>query len=143
MHHFFVKKNLDIALNYTKHMPSSYNKSVKQIPGLTNYDLHERPKKGKNQMQHLISTSNDPKQHNFKTHAKEHIILRQRLTIIGDQLKVTGDVASKMIAKRNLIKLFDVHFTNADIVFGNMIPEEERTGFDEDEDEKDEEEDDQ
>ncbi|KAA6356430.1 MAG: hypothetical protein EZS28_048043 [Streblomastix strix] len=93
-------------------------------------------------MQHLISTSNDPKQHNFKTHAKERTILRQRLTIIGDQLKATGDVASKMIAKRNLIKLFDVHFTNADIVFGNTIPEEERTGFDEDEDEKDEEEDD-
>ncbi|KAA6401931.1 MAG: hypothetical protein EZS28_002537, partial [Streblomastix strix] len=121
---------------------SSNNKSVKQIAGLTNDDLHERPKKGKNRMHHLISTSSDPKQHNFKTHAKEHIILRQRLTIIGDQLKVTGDVASKMIAKRNLIKLFDVHFTNADIVFGNTIPEEERTGFDEDEDEKDEQEED-
>ncbi|KAA6398426.1 MAG: hypothetical protein EZS28_006051 [Streblomastix strix] len=131
-----------ILINAGQLNPESIGqKSVKQIPSLSNDDyLHERPKKGKNQMQHLISNSNDPKHHNFKTHAREHILLRQRLTVIGDQLKVTGDVASKMIAKRNLIKLFDAHFTNADIVFGNTIPEEERTGFDEDEDEKDDEE---
>jgi hypothetical protein len=37
-----------------------------------------------------------------------------------------------MIAKRNLIKLFDAHFTNADIMFGNTIPEEERVGLNND-----------
>ncbi|KAA6358525.1 MAG: hypothetical protein EZS28_045948 [Streblomastix strix] len=77
----------------------------------------------------LINTNNDPKLHNYKTHAREHIILRQRLTIIGDQLRVDNDDgASKMIAKRNIIKLFDGHFTNADVVFANTIPDEEKTG---------------
>jgi hypothetical protein len=60
---------------------------------------------------------NDPKLHNYKNHAKEHIIIRQRLTMIGDQLRVDNDEgASRMIGRRNIMKLFDAHFTNADIV---------------------------
>ncbi|KAA6390223.1 MAG: hypothetical protein EZS28_014249 [Streblomastix strix] len=90
-------------------------------------DKQQQSLADKQKQAQLINTVNDPAQHNFKTHAKEHIILRQRLTVIGDLLKIQNDSgASKMIAKRNLIKLFDGHFTNADMCFGNTIPKDEK-----------------
>ncbi|KAA6369331.1 MAG: hypothetical protein EZS28_035142, partial [Streblomastix strix] len=75
-----------------------------------------------------INPNSDPKKHNYRTHAREHLIIRQRLTILGDQLHVETDGgASKMIARRNIIRLYDVHFSNADLAYATIIPESEKT----------------
>ncbi|KAA6380799.1 MAG: hypothetical protein EZS28_023673, partial [Streblomastix strix] len=58
----------------------------------------------------------------------EHLIIRQRLTILGDQLHVhTDGGASRMIARRNIIRLYDVHFSNADHAYAAVIPDSEKT----------------
>ncbi|KAK2944990.1 hypothetical protein BLNAU_20067 [Blattamonas nauphoetae] len=58
-------------------------------------------------------------------HAREHLLLRQRLTVIADSLK-HGTVPSMRIAKRNLVRLYDRHFIDDDVQFGNSIPAEEK-----------------
>ncbi|KAK2954502.1 hypothetical protein BLNAU_10522 [Blattamonas nauphoetae] len=58
-------------------------------------------------------------------HAREHLLLRQRLTVIADSLK-HGTVPSMRIAKRNLVRLYDRHFIDDDVQFGNSIPPEEK-----------------
>lgn len=52
----------------------------------------------------------------FKEHSADHILLRQRLTIIMDQI-VTSNAAAQMSAKRALIRIFDKHFTDDDIKY--------------------------
>ncbi|KAA6379266.1 MAG: hypothetical protein EZS28_025207 [Streblomastix strix] len=75
-----------------------------------------------------INPNSDPKMHNYRTHSREHLIIRQRLTILGDQLHVETDGgASQMIARRNIIRLYDVHFSNADLAYATIIPESEKT----------------
>ncbi|KAH7825164.1 uncharacterized protein MONOS_1463 [Monocercomonoides exilis] len=56
----------------------------------------------------------------IEKHKKEHMLLRQRLTLIGDQLHSKND-AAKAIGKRKLISLFDVHFTDEDITFAEAV----------------------
>ncbi|KAA6353934.1 MAG: hypothetical protein EZS28_050539, partial [Streblomastix strix] len=74
-----------------------------------------------------INPHSDPHMHNYRTHAREHLIIRQRLTILGDQLHVETDGgASKMIARRNIIRLYDVHFSNADHAYAMTIPDNEK-----------------
>ncbi|KAH7819399.1 uncharacterized protein MONOS_12182 [Monocercomonoides exilis] len=56
----------------------------------------------------------------IEKHKKEHLLLRQRLTLIGDQLRSKSD-AVKAVGKRKLISLFDVHFTDEDITFADAV----------------------
>ncbi|KAA6389651.1 MAG: hypothetical protein EZS28_014819, partial [Streblomastix strix] len=78
-----------------------------------------------------INPNSDPHQHNYRTHAREHLIIRQRLTILGVQLHVhTDGGASRMIARRNIIRLYDVHFSNADHAYAAVIPDSEKTYVD-------------
>ncbi|KAK2945758.1 hypothetical protein BLNAU_19314 [Blattamonas nauphoetae] len=59
-------------------------------------------------------------------HTREHLLIRQRLTHISDEMK-KKDTASVRIAIRHLIRLFDKHFTDDDVQYGNIIPAEEKT----------------
>ncbi|KAA6372017.1 MAG: hypothetical protein EZS28_032456, partial [Streblomastix strix] len=78
-----------------------------------------------------INPNSDPHQYNYRTHAREHLIIKQRLTILGDQLHVhTDGGASRMIARRNIIRLYDVHFSNADHAYAAVIPDSEKTQVD-------------
>eukprot|EP00770_Monocercomonoides_exilis_P012323 MONOS_12267.1-p1 / transcript=MONOS_12267.1 / gene=MONOS_12267 / organism=Monocercomonoides_exilis_PA203 / gene_product=unspecified product / transcript_product=unspecified product / location=Mono_scaffold00668:12365-15958(-) / protein_length=1198 / sequence_SO=supercontig / SO=protein_coding / is_pseudo=false len=52
----------------------------------------------------------------IEKHKREHLLLRQRLTLIGDQLLSKND-AVKAAGKRIFVSLFDVHFTDEDITF--------------------------
>ncbi|KAH7818543.1 uncharacterized protein MONOS_3782 [Monocercomonoides exilis] len=49
-------------------------------------------------------------------HQKEHTLIRQRLTLIGDQLRSKNEVA-KAVGRRKLSSLFDIHFSDEDITF--------------------------
>ncbi|KAH7820960.1 uncharacterized protein MONOS_11592 [Monocercomonoides exilis] len=55
---------------------------------------------------------------NIEKHKREHLLLRQRLTLIGDQLRSKND-AVKAVGKRKLVSLFDMHFTDEDITFAD------------------------
>ncbi|KAH7823794.1 uncharacterized protein MONOS_1874 [Monocercomonoides exilis] len=57
---------------------------------------------------------------NIEKHKREHLLLRQRLTLIGDQLRSKND-AVKAVGKRKLVSLFDVHFTDEDITFADAV----------------------
>ncbi|KAH7820813.1 uncharacterized protein MONOS_5757 [Monocercomonoides exilis] len=61
----------------------------------------------------------------LEKHKQEHILLRQRLTLIGDQLRSSNKPAIA-IGKRRLIALFDTHFTDEDLIFAETIPESEK-----------------
>ncbi|KAK2947550.1 hypothetical protein BLNAU_17517 [Blattamonas nauphoetae] len=61
----------------------------------------------------------------LEEHAHEHLVIRQRLTWLCDEMKL-GQTAQTRIAKRYLIRLFDSHFLNDDVLFGNTIPAEEK-----------------
>ncbi|KAH7817482.1 uncharacterized protein MONOS_7384 [Monocercomonoides exilis] len=56
----------------------------------------------------------------IEKHKREHLLLRQRLTLIGDQLRSKND-AVKAVGKRKLISLFDMHFTDEDITFADAV----------------------
>ncbi|KAA6389748.1 MAG: hypothetical protein EZS28_014727 [Streblomastix strix] len=104
--------------------------SLKLIQLLPTDDSESRGERGTQKEMVLIPSmmTGDPKKHNYRTHAREHLIIRQRLTILGDQLHVETDGgASKMIARRNTIRLYDVHFSNADLAYATIIPGSEKT----------------
>ncbi|KAH7827860.1 uncharacterized protein MONOS_286 [Monocercomonoides exilis] len=61
----------------------------------------------------------------LEEHAKEHLIIRQRLTLIGDQFRLENEAATAT-ARRALIRLYDKHFTEDDVELGNFIPMEEK-----------------
>ncbi|KAH7832189.1 uncharacterized protein MONOS_980 [Monocercomonoides exilis] len=56
----------------------------------------------------------------MEKHILQHLILRQRLTILGDQLKANNEAVTACV-KKLLISLFDVHFTEADVDFGRAL----------------------
>jgi hemerythrin len=59
-------------------------------------------------------------------HTEHHLLLRQRLTLLGDQLRL-NDAATTATVRHMLISLFDSHFTDADVHFAETIPASERT----------------
>ncbi|KAH7818916.1 uncharacterized protein MONOS_15451 [Monocercomonoides exilis] len=54
----------------------------------------------------------------IERHKREHLLLRQRLTMIADLLRSKND-AAKAVGKRKLVSLFDMHFTDEDINFAD------------------------
>ncbi|KAH7830600.1 uncharacterized protein MONOS_691 [Monocercomonoides exilis] len=56
----------------------------------------------------------------IEKHKKEHILIRQRLTLIGDQLCSKND-AVKAVGRRKVISLFDMHFTDEDITCAEAV----------------------
>jgi hemerythrin len=60
-----------------------------------------------------------------ETHTQHHLLLRQRLTLIGDQLRMQND-ATTATMRRTLVSLFDDHFLHDDIDFAATIPESEK-----------------
>ncbi|KAH7820864.1 uncharacterized protein MONOS_7891 [Monocercomonoides exilis] len=56
----------------------------------------------------------------IEKHKREHLLLRQRLTFIGDHLLTKNEVATA-ISKKSLISLFDMHFTDEDIHFAETV----------------------
>ncbi|KAK2951676.1 hypothetical protein BLNAU_13415 [Blattamonas nauphoetae] len=61
----------------------------------------------------------------LEEHSREHLLIRQRLTRIVDEIK-QNKIAATRIAKRNLVRLYDKHFIDDDVLFGNTIPAEEK-----------------
>ncbi|KAH7821012.1 uncharacterized protein MONOS_7689 [Monocercomonoides exilis] len=56
----------------------------------------------------------------IEKHKHEHVLLRQRLTLIGDHILAKNEAASA-IGKKRLISLFDMHFTDEDITFADTV----------------------
>ncbi|KAK2960695.1 putative hemerythrin [Blattamonas nauphoetae] len=61
----------------------------------------------------------------MEEHKREHILIRQRLTRISEEIR-KKQVAATRIAQRNLIRLYDRHFIDDDVQFGDTIPPEEK-----------------
>ncbi|KAK2943717.1 hypothetical protein BLNAU_21368 [Blattamonas nauphoetae] len=61
----------------------------------------------------------------LEEHKREHILIRQRLTKIAEEVR-KDQIAPTRIAHRNLIRLYDRHFIDDDVQFGNSIPPEEK-----------------
>ncbi|KAK2963386.1 hypothetical protein BLNAU_1428 [Blattamonas nauphoetae] len=58
-------------------------------------------------------------------HKRDHRLLRQRLTRLSDEINL-NQVASTRVARRYLVRLFDSHFIDDDVAFGNSIPTREK-----------------
>jgi hemerythrin len=59
-------------------------------------------------------------------HTQQHLLLRQRLTLLGDQLRLEN-AATTAAVRRTLVSLFDAHFTDDDLAFAETIPDAEKT----------------
>ncbi|KAA6359033.1 MAG: hypothetical protein EZS28_045440 [Streblomastix strix] len=59
-------------------------------------------------------------------HKHVHILLRQRLTILGDLIR-TGDEATNAVVCRIISQIYDSHFANEDVLYAERaIPEDEK-----------------
>ncbi|KAH7815721.1 uncharacterized protein MONOS_94 [Monocercomonoides exilis] len=56
----------------------------------------------------------------IEKHKREHLLLRQRLMLIGDQLH-SKNYAVKAAGKRTRISQFDLHFTDEDIMLAEAV----------------------
>jgi hemerythrin len=71
----------------------------------------------------------DMEQRNYpgkKDHVEFHLLLRQRLTVLGDMLRL-NDAATAATVRHVLVSLFDSHFTDSDVHFAETLPTSERT----------------
>lgn len=62
-------------------------------------------------------------------HTADHLLIRQRLTLILDQLRLR-DEATTSIARLYFTRIFGRHFTEDDVEMGKMFEEDELVGVD-------------
>ncbi|KAH7821545.1 uncharacterized protein MONOS_4455 [Monocercomonoides exilis] len=69
----------------------------------------------------------DMERHNYpniQKHKQEHLLLRQRLTLLSDQLR-SGNPAAVAIAKRRLKVVYETHFIGEDVAYAEFLSQEE------------------